>query len=81
MFYGGKEVLGVEVNDWVVSELLLHHPLQMQSYIVWPDSDMRIVPLGSSSTNSKHWRVPQNSVIRCWGLVYFATQTKFVHNY
>ena len=35
-------------------------------------TDMRIVPQGSSSTNFKHLRVPQNSLIQGWGVVYFA---------
>ena len=44
-------------------------------------TDMRIVPLGYSSTNLNHWRVPQKSVIQGWGVVYFGEQTKCFHSY
>ena len=40
-------------------------------------TDMRIVPQGSSSTNFKHLRVPQNSVIRGWEVVYFEAKPNF----
>ena len=42
--------------------------------------DMRIVPLGSSSTNFMHWRVPQNSVI--WDCFFCNTKRFFLlHRY
>ena len=53
--------------------------INKQNYIATPD--MRIVPLGSSITNSKHLRIPLNRVIRWWGLLYFAAQTKKFHSY
>ena len=47
----------------------------LEEVIVLKDTDMKIVPLGSSSTTFKHWRVPQNSVLRGCGVVVLRHKT------
>ena len=74
-----------KTNYYFCSKINLHfvtlgpvgHTKENLTFWGSPRPDMRIVPLGSSSTNFKHWRVPQNSMIR-WSGLFWSTNLFYV---